>query len=71
MTAPKFIRRIAKSLYAVIGVVLIWRGVWVLLDRFDHHVFGYDSEITAVLGLILGFILLFVHDHKVDELGHL
>jgi len=55
----------------VIGVVLIWRGVWVLLDFVDHWLFGKISITLAIAGLIIGFVLLYLHDHKIDELGHI
>lgn len=65
------LKRITGSLYVVFGVVLIWRGVWVILDRVDHYFFGRDTVGLALLGIIVGLLLLYLHDHKIDELGHL
>lgn len=65
------LKRVAGSLYVVFGVVLIWRGTWILLDHLDKWLFGHETLILAVVGVILGLILLYLHDHKIDELGHL
>lgn len=64
-------KKLFGSIYVVIGVVLIWRGVWLILDRIDHALFGRDTLGLAVLGVVVGFVLLYLHDHKIDELGHL
>lgn len=61
----------ARSLYVVFGVILIWRGVWVLLDWIDIQLFGEITIGLALLGILIGLFLLFKHDHKLDELGHL
>ena len=65
------LKRITGSLYVAFGLVLIWRGVWVILDRIDHYFFGQDTVGLAILGIIVGLVLLYLHDHKIDELGHL
>lgn len=61
----------ARSLYVALGVVLIWRGAWILMDKFEYLFFGQETAAIAVLSIILGIVLLFKHDHKLDELGHL
>lgn len=60
-----------RSLYVVFGVVLIWRGVWVILDWLDMLIFGEITIALALVGIAVGMFLLFKHDHKLDELGHL
>ena len=65
------LKRITGSLYVVFGLVLIWRGVWVILDRIDQYFFGRDTVGLALLGIIVGLVLLYLHDHRIDELGHL
>lgn len=67
----KHLLRGLRSMYVVLGVVLIWRGVWVILDFFDVLIFGEISLILAGVSILVGLFLLFKHDHKLDELGHL
>jgi len=67
-----FVKRIAGSMYVVIGVVLIWRGVWILLDKLDFLVFQeHETLVLAAISILAGLLLLYLHDHKLDELGHL
>jgi uncharacterized membrane protein HdeD (DUF308 family) len=62
---------IARNLLTVIGIVLIWRGVWYLLDAFDAWLFGGEHLITAIGGIILGLIVLFVPDKDLKEIEKL
>jgi uncharacterized membrane protein HdeD (DUF308 family) len=61
----------ASNLLTVIGVVLVWRGIWYLLDMIDDWFFGGHHLITAVGGIVLGLILLFVPDGDLKELEKL
>ena len=65
------VKRIAGSLDVAIGIVLIWRGLWVLLDRIEYWLFGHDTLGLAVASILVGLFLVYIHDHKVDELGHI
>ena len=54
----------------ILGVVFVWRGVWVVLDVIDHTYFG-GNDFNFALGLIaLGLFLAYLHNHKPDEWGH-
>lgn len=61
----------AKSLYPIIGIVLIWRGVWYLLDELDIWVFGKSHSLTSVVGVLLGLILLYLPKHSLREISKL
>lgn len=65
------IRYFARNLLTVIGIVLIWRGVWHLLDSIDIWLFGGEHIITAIGGIILGLILLFIPDRDLKEIEKL
>jgi uncharacterized membrane protein HdeD (DUF308 family) len=52
-----------ENLTVVIGLVLIWRGVWYVLDEIDILFFGGNHGLTAVVGIILGLIVLYIPDH--------
>jgi hypothetical protein len=58
---PSVIQHLVRDLLAVAGLVLMWRGVWVLLDMFDVVV---GSQLwTAIGGIVAGLILL----HRIGE----
>ncbi len=60
-----------KNLNIVVGIVLIWRGVWYLLDIIEIAL-GVDKTImAAVIGIIAGIILLYAPDHDLKELQKL
>ncbi len=59
-----FIRSFATAL----GLVLVWRGIWQTLDAFDRAVFGGSHLFTAVVGLIIGVMLLYIPDRDLKEL---
>lgn len=61
----------ARSLGTVIGLVLIWRGIWYVLDAFDIHIFGGDHTFSAVGGIIIGLAILFLPDKDLKEIEKL
>ncbi len=61
----------AKNLSIVIGLVLIWRGVWYVLDALDIWLFGGHHLWTAVLGIVAGLIVLYVPDKDLKEISKL
>ena len=62
---------IAKNLTAVIGIVLIWRGIWYVLDELDKLLFGGSHFWTAIGGIVLGLLLLYLPDKDLKELEKL
>jgi len=67
----KLIRYFAKNLIVVLGVVLIWRGIWHILDQVDERIFGNNTMITAVGGIVLGLLLLYLPDKDLKEIEKL
>ena len=61
----------AKNLLIVIGLVLIWRGVWYVLDGLDMMFFEGDHMWTAVGGIILGLLVLYMPDKDLKEISKL
>lgn len=62
---------LAKSLSVVVGVVMIWRGIWHVLDRLDATVFRGETLYTALGGIVLGLLILYLPDGDVKELDKL
>ncbi len=62
----------AKNFGTIVGIVLIWRGVWHVLDKIDIFIIGDETHlITAVLGIIFGFLILYLPDHDLKEIEKL
>lgn len=62
---------LAKNISVVIGLVLIWRGIWYVLDALDKWFFGGSHFWTALLGIILGLAILYLPDHDLKEIEKL
>ena len=60
-----------SSFAIVLGVVLIWRGVWYALDWVDTTYLGGSHWITVVGSIVLGFAILYLPDKDLSELRKL
>jgi len=65
------IRYFAKNLGVVIGLVLIWRGIWYVLDEFDTYLFDGAHIYSAVAGIIIGLAILYIPDKDLKEIEKL
>ncbi|HWO07332.1 MAG TPA: hypothetical protein VNM40_01985 [Candidatus Paceibacterota bacterium] len=65
------VRYLVRSLSVVIGIVLIWRGIWYTLDWFDMTFLNGSHVITALGGIALGLLILYLPDRDLKELGRL
>jgi len=54
-----------RLLYVSLGIVAIWRGLWLLLD----YVFlGIDPIFNILISILLGSVILWIGDHRLNEL---
>ncbi|MBI3255633.1 MAG: hypothetical protein HYZ63_01555 [Candidatus Andersenbacteria bacterium] len=60
-----------SSFGVVLGLVLIWRGIWYVLDAIDKLFFSGSHLLTALGGVILGLLILYLPDKNLDELRKL
>ena len=65
------IRYFGRNLGVVIGLVLIWRGIWHILDAMDIIVFNGNYLWTSIGGIILGLAILYLPDKDLKELEKL
>ncbi len=65
------IRYFAKNMAVVFGLVLIWRGIWYVMDEFDTFFFEGAHIYTAVAGIILGLAILYIPDGDLKEIEKL
>ena len=55
------------TLIIAIAIVMIWRGVRWMLDKF---LFPNHELISYIVGAIIGIIIIYIDDRRVDELWH-
>lgn len=63
------VRYFTSNISVVLGVVLIWRGLWYVLDEIDKVLFGGSHAWTALLGVIIGIVIIYLPDKNLDEIG--
>jgi len=61
----------ARNFSIVVGLVLIWRGIWYVLDWLDSMFFSGNHIWTALGGIILGLIILYIPDKDLKEIEKL
>lgn len=64
----KILKHFINKLSVVLATVLIWRGVWVILDKLDILLFNGSHIITSVVGIIIGLIIIYLPDKSLEEL---
>lgn len=62
---------LAKNISTVIGLVLVWRGIWYVLDGIDKVFFSGGHMWTAIAGTIVGLLVLYVPDKDFKEIEKL
>ncbi len=60
-----------SSFGVVLGLVLIWRGTWYLLDYIDQTLFNGQHAISVIGSIIIGFMILYLPDRNLDEIRKL
>ncbi|OGF20726.1 hypothetical protein A2316_02615 [Candidatus Falkowbacteria bacterium RIFOXYB2_FULL_38_15] len=65
------LKYLATNISIVVGLVLIWRGVWYVLDGLDKLIFGGSHIWTALGGIIVGLLILYLPDKDLKEIEKL
>lgn len=60
-----------KNISVAAGIILIWRGIWVILDLVDQVIFGGNPIITAIIGIIIGVLILYLPEKNLKALERL
>ncbi len=61
----------AKNIIVVIALVMVWRGVWYVLDGIDVWLFGEYNAWTGFFGILIGLCILYIPDHDLKEIEKL
>ena len=67
MTLPYLV----KNLGIVVGLVLVWRGIWHMLDGVDMLFFGGNHIWTGLGGIVIGLLILYLPDKDLKEIQKL
>lgn len=62
---------LAKNLLTVVGLVLVWRGVWYVLDAIDFFYLNGNHFWSGLLGVIIGLAILYFPDKDLKEIEKL
>ena len=62
---------LAKNIFIAIGLVLVWRGIWYILDGLDSLFFGGSHMWTAFIGVVIGLMVLYFPDNDLKEIEKL
>jgi len=65
------VRYFTKNIAIVVGLVLIWRGIWYVLDGFDKWAFGGSHLPSAFGGIVVGLMILYLPDKDLKEIEKL
>ncbi len=62
---------LARDFSIVLGVVLVWRGIWYVLDLADLIFFNNNHLYLAIGGIFGGFLILYLSDRDLKEFKEL
>ncbi len=65
------LRYLASNLGIVVGLVLIWRGIWYVLDGIDLYFLSDSHTLTALGGIVVGLLILYLPDKDLKEIRKL
>lgn len=71
MKTTQLISYFTRNIFIVVGLVMIWRGVWYILDEIDIVFFGKSHVITTILGIVIGLLVLYLPDKDLKEISKL
>jgi hypothetical protein len=65
------LRYFSQNILIVLGLVLMWRGVWYVLDGLDYWLFGGSHTFTSLIGILIGLAILYLPDGDLKEISKL
>lgn len=71
MKKHKDFKYFVKTLAIIVGLVLVWRGIWHVLDYIEEEYFGGELLWTGLVGIIVGVVLLYAPDRDLKEIEKL
>ncbi len=68
---PLTLMSFLRILSIVVGLVMVWRGIWYVLDAIDLVFFAGNHLWTGIFGIIIGLMLLYFPDKDLKEIEKL
>ncbi|MDD4290141.1 MAG: hypothetical protein PHH83_02585 [Patescibacteria group bacterium] len=65
------VKYLGGHILTVIGLVLVWRGIWYLLDGIDKIFFDGSHGWSTIVGIIIGILILYLPDKDLKEIEKL
>ena len=65
------IQYLSKNILTVFALVLVWRGVWYVLDGIDYWLFDGYNWFTGLIGILIGILILYIPDKDLKEIEKL
>ncbi len=54
-----------KILLLTIAIIMIWKGIWDILDTY----FPTDSIMASFISIVIGIFILFLNDNDLSQLA--
>ena len=64
---PSYAKVLRESIMMIVGAILIWRGIWVLLDVLDDRFFGGNHVWSAIVGIAIGAGIVMLADRELED----
>jgi hypothetical protein len=61
----------ARNILTATGLVLVWRGIWYVMDSIDILFLEGGHGLSAVIGFIVGLLILYIPDGDLKEIEKL
>ena len=58
-------RKNLRIIIDLLGIIIVWRGIWGLLDLF---IFPGNQLLSYITSIVIGFILLLIDGNGLDDL---
>jgi len=65
LTKPESRRTTLNSLIIVVAIIMLWRGVWGLLDIY---LFPDMPALSSLVSISMGILILYLNDFHLDNL---
>ncbi len=62
------VKYLSSHVLTVFGLVLVWRGIWYVLDGIDKLFFDDSHGWTGLAGIIIGLLILYLPDKNLKEI---
>ncbi len=59
-------KHFVRNIVIVVGVILVWRGIWMI---FDTYLLPEHPLLSSIISIIAGILILYLPDWSLESLG--